>query len=336
MKLVRIAFSLSFILLLFNSCEHSLLDADVSAISVPEVKFKRLDQDLFSLTPQNFTSKTAGLQTKYGSFYNRFLFSVIRLKNNDSSQVLPFVSDKDMKNVFDESQKAVTASDLSALEGQIHDAMKRFRYFFPKRRLPEKFVAYMGGFNYNVVYVDSTIGIGLDMYLGPSHPFYTYLQWPKYKTRTMGKEYMLTDAVRGWMITEFDNTEPVSNLLNHMIFYGKIFYACDALLPDVNDSLKIGYTTKQMATCKQYEKQYWGFFAEKNRLYDNNLKTIGEFTSEGPFTGAISKECPPRIAMWVGWQIVRSYMKNNEAVSLEELMNEKDAQKILSKSKYRP
>jgi hypothetical protein len=66
------------------------------------------------------------------------------------------------------------------------------------------------------------------------------------------------------------------------------------------------------------------------------MKIIAEFTNDGPFTGSISKECPPRIAMWIGWQIVKSYMDHNEQVSLEELMNEKDAQKILSKSKYKP
>jgi uncharacterized protein YjaZ len=76
--------------------------------------------------------------------------------------------------------------------------------------------------------------------------------------------------------------------------------------------------------------------AEKNRLYENNMRTVQELTGEGPFTSAISKDCPPGIAKWIGWQIVKSYMKNNENVSLEELMNEKDAQKILNKSKYRP
>jgi hypothetical protein len=71
-------------------------------------------------------------------------------------------------------------------------------------------------------------------------------------------------------------------------------------------------------------------------LYENNLKTIQELTSDGPFTGAISKDCPPRIAMWMGWQIIKSYLKNNKDVSLNELMAENDVQKILNKSKYRP
>jgi len=66
------------------------------------------------------------------------------------------------------------------------------------------------------------------------------------------------------------------------------------------------------------------------------MRTVQELTGEGPFTSAISKDCPPGIAKWIGWQIVKSYMEKNENVTLEQLMNEKDAQKILSKSKYRP
>jgi len=68
-----------------------------------------------------------------------------------------------------------------------------------------------------MVGLDSTLGIGLDMYLGTNNPFYSMMQLPKFRTRTMNKEHVLSDAVRGWVITEFDNADPVNNLLNHMI-----------------------------------------------------------------------------------------------------------------------
>jgi hypothetical protein len=110
----------------------------------------------------------------------------------------------------------------------------------------------------------------------------------------------------------------------------------NALLPDEPDSVLIGYTSAQMKYCSQYERKLWGFFAEKNRLYESNLATVRELTTDGPFTAAISKECPPRVAMWVGWQIVRSYMSHNKDVSLKSLMAEQDPQKILNKSRYRP
>ena len=61
-----------------------------------------------------------------------------------------------------------------------------------------------------------------------------------------------------------------------------------------------------------------------------------KFTSEGPFTTALSKQSAPRIGYWVGWRIVKQYMQENPDVTLEQLMKETDAQELLKKSKYIP
>jgi hypothetical protein len=322
---------------LLSACKPDKLDVDVSDIKVPEVKFMRFEKEFFSITPQNVSEKTTELGSKYGSFYHMFVNTIKgRGMPDDTNSLLAFVLNKDMHDAFMETQKKITNQDIEQLERDMTECTRRFHYFFPKRKLPKKFTTCMSGFDYNYAYPDSVMAVSLEMYLGSDDPFYKMLQWPNYQVRVLSKEYMLTDMVRGWLITEFDNGEPVNDLIHNMLFYGRILYACDALLPDVHDSIKIGYTKAQMNYCDTYEKNLWGFFAENNRLYENNMKTITEFTSDGPFTSAISKECPPRIAMWTGWQIVRSYMKNNGSVSVEELMNEKDVLKILNKSKYRP
>lgn len=121
-----------------------------------------------------------------------------------------------------------------------------------------------------------------------------------------------------------------------MMYYGKIFYALDKLLPNEQDSIKWAYTPAQLGYCNKYEKNLWGFFVEDNKLYDNNPKIISTFLNDGPFTAAINKECPPRIAMYVGYRIVKQYMQNNKGVNLEQLMQENNAQKILQHSKYKP
>jgi hypothetical protein len=322
---------------LFYSCSQNKLDIDVSEVKVPAVKFMRFEKEFFSITPQNIASKKQELEKKYGAFYHMFVNTIKgRGMPDDTNAILAFTSNKDMHDAYLETQKAISEADLAELENGLTDCMKRFKYHFPKRKLPKQFTTCMSGFDYNFAYPDSVMAVSLDMYLGRNNEFYKMLQWPNYQVRLLNKEYMLPDMVRGWLISEFDNGEPVNNLLNNMIQFGKIFYACDALLPETADSIKIGYSTPQMQYCNEYEKNLWGFFAANNILYENNLKTIAEFTSDGPFTSAISKQCPPRIAMWIGWQIVKSYMEHHESVTLEQLMDEKDAQKILNKSKYRP
>ncbi len=329
-----------FILVFLTHCKHSQTDIDTINVDIKPITIKRLDADVFSIKPQNSNEKTIEFQKKYGAFYNRYMNSILNNGGTYDSlytnNLLRFVNDKDMKKAYSEIRTTYSDNDVELLAEDFTEAVKRFKVFFKNRKIPNQIVTYMSGFNYNIIYADSTLAIGLDMYLGSNNPFYNMLQFPKFKTHTMSKEHIVSDAIRGWIITEFDNAEPESKLVNHMIFYGKIFYTTKALLPQTNDSLVFGYTAAQMKYCNTYEKNLWGFFAKDDKLFANDMKIVTEYTNDGPFTGSISKECPPRIAMWLGYNIVKSYMEHNEDVTLNDLMNEKDFQKILSKSKYKP
>ncbi|MES2678641.1 MAG: hypothetical protein V4635_02095 [Bacteroidota bacterium] len=331
---------LSLLVLLFCGCGNNHLDVDISGINTPPLKVLRLEQDLFSLTAFNFNASSKEIKTKYGVYYDHYLMNFLNRGGTGDSlyqpNVLAYIHDKDVKEAKTYIDRLYPDEKINKIAGKANDCVKRFHYHFPNRKLPGRLITCMSGWNYAFAYLDSALVLSLDMYLGDTAKFYQMLRYPQYQARKMNEHYILPDLTRGWMLTEFDNSLAVNNLVNHTVFYGKIFYAVNALLPNENDSMIIGYTKKQMDYCSTYEKNIWSYFAEKNRLYENNLQTVRELTTEGPFTGAISKECPPRIAMWIGWQIVKSYMKNNKDATLEQLMAETDAQKILSKSKYRP
>lgn len=324
-------------LFIFSACEQDPLKVDTEEVKVPEFVVKRLDQDLFALSPGNFDKQFEAIKLKYGIVFEHYLNSPLGIGGSLDTvckrELLKFTSDVDVRGAYNEAQKLYTNVDDIAAE--LAEMRKRFHFHFPQRALPKQLVTTLTGWNYAVAYMDSTLTLSLDMYLGADSKYYQMLRYPQYQARKMNREHIMSDLARAWVLTEFDKGKPENTLLNHMIFYGKIFYAVEALLPDSPDSVIIGYSAEQMKTCMKYEKQYWGYCAEKNRLYENSLQTIRELTSEGPFTAAISKECPPRIAMWLGWRIVSSYMKKTES-SLSDLMKETDAQKILSKSKYRP
>jgi hypothetical protein len=326
--------------LLLFACSPDPLQVDLDTVELEPLHVLRLEEDLFSLNATNFETESEKIKNKYGSFYEHFLINPLRLNGSKDTlykaMVLDFVKDQNVREAYDYVHKLYPASKFDALAAEVNNCAKRFKYHFPKRKLPSRLITCTTGWNYAFAYMDGALIIGLDMYLGDTAKFYQMLRYPQYQARKMNEQHILPDIARGWMLTEFDNDLAENTLLSHTIFYGKLFYAINALLPETADSLLIGYTSKQMKTSKEYEKNYWSYFAEKNRLYENNLNTIRELTSEGPFTAAISKECPPRIAMWIGWQIVKSYMKNNKDVTLDELINDNNAQKILSKSKYRP
>lgn len=334
----------SILLALFSflvvSCgSDRLKDADISKVDIQPVKLLRLEQDVFSTPPDSFMAFSPKMRAKYHSFYNSFIFNIVNHGEERDSvykALKLFVTDKDMNAVYQMVKKAYRDQEVMGMESELTESFKYFKLHFPEQPIPNQFVTFISGFNYPVTTTDSTLGLSLDMYLGSQNPYYQMLQWPKYKVRYLSKEYLLADAMRWWIIHCFDKNEPVNNLLNHMIFHGKIYYALDAVLPFTPDSIKIQYTSKQMDYIAQYKKNLWAHFAEKDRLYKNDLKELSPYVSEGPFTTAISKECPPRIATYIGWQIVRAYMEKNPQVSLQQLMKESDAQKILTKSKYKP
>lgn len=327
------------LLLVLCGCRRDRLNVDLSDVHTEPLKVFRLEDDLFSLNAADFDEKSRVIKNRYGVYYEHYLMNFLNRRGTADTlykpAVLSFINDRDIKETYAYIKKLYPGEKMKEIAGEADVCVKRFHYHFPKRHLPTRLITTLSGWNYAFSYTDGALVISLDMYLGDTAKFYQMLRYPQYQTKKMNAHYILPDLVRGWLLTEFDSAESVNTLLHHTIFYGKLFYAVNALLPQTNDSLIIGYSSKQMAYCKEYEKNLWGYFAEKNRLYENSLQNVRELTSEGPFTGAISKDCPPRIAMWVGWQIVRSYMNANENVSLEQLMQE-DAQKILTRSKYRP
>ncbi len=336
MKNFIVYLSIVFVLL-FSSCESNRLDVDVSNIIIPEVKINRLEKDIFTIDTSNINTSSEKLLAKYGHFYSSY---ITRIVNNgglhDSSYITrmkQFISDRDMREAYADCQKTYPTTDF--LSEQLTELFKHFNYYFPNKKLP-KTITMMSGFNYSVVLLDSTLALGLEMYLGGNNKFYQMLTLPHYKTMFMNKENILPDATRAWMITEFPYNMNKSDFLSEITYIGKIMYLTDALLPNVHDSLKIQYSQLQLDYCSQNEFNVWSYFAAQKLLYSTDQTEIIKFTNEGPFTSAFSKEAPPRIGYWIGWQIVKQYMKNNPDISIVQLMQEGDAQKILKNARYKP
>ena len=333
----RIYFLLFTFYFLFSSCGNNPLDVDVSDIKISAVIIERFDRDFFSLNADNISVKLPELQKKYSGFTELFVKNILCPNGINDSACIPeitrFVSDKDMRGAFDESQTAF--SDLNNIEAEITDAFRHHKYYFPQNNLP-KVLAMVSGFNYSIAAADSIFAIGLDMYLGSKNKFYEMLQIPEYKQKGMSKEHIVPDLLRAWMTREFPDESINGNLLSEMIYQGKLLYLADAMMPKSNDTLKIGFTKNQFTWCEEHEKDVWGLIVKNKFLYSTARDVISKFTGEGPFTAGLVKESPARTGVWLGWRIVRKYMESNPKTTLADLMKEADAQKILSLSKYKP
>lgn len=325
-----------FFFFFFFSCGTHPLDIDVSHIEIPPVKIQRFEKDFFSLRADGIENQLQKLQKKYPKFAELFIQNVICPRGIDSScipEIIRFIIDKDMQEAYKTCQLKFT--DLTFAETAIEEVFRRYKYYFPNKNLPELY-SMMSGFNYSIATSDSAFAIGLEMYLGQGSRFYKLLQIPAYKQFSMQKEFIVSDLVRAWMMKEFPKTDKSGTLLSEMIYQGKLLYLADAMMPQAHDSIKIRFTSDQLEWCKNHEADMWAYLIKNEFLYSTQLEVISKFTNEAPFTTGFVKKSPGRTGVWLGWQIVRKYMKENPDVSLLQLMNQNNSQIILSQSKYKP
>jgi gliding motility-associated lipoprotein GldB len=217
---------------------------------------------------------------------------------------------------------------------KIEELFKHIKYYFPETKIPKVYTIISEmDYQNKVIYANNMLVISLELYLGKDHRFY---EFPQYIKQNFEQSQILPD-----MVTSFGQTKILpptdTSFLSQMIYAGKALYLKDQLLPEYSDADKMGYKPEQITWCQENEGYIWRYFIENKMLYDTDQKLIPRFINPAPFSKfylEIDNESPGRVGAWIGWQMVRSYMANNE-VSLAQLLKT-DAKEIFEKSKYKP
>jgi hypothetical protein len=297
----------------------------------------RLDRDLFTVTNENIYMAVPALQKKYGSFFTLYNKEILAIGNSNDSlyagYLLTFLGDSMVSNARRKSDSLFHGFQPYAK--QLELAFKHYRYYYPRNPIPTVYT-YLSGFNLPVVTMPQAVGISLDNYLGSNCKFYFQLGIPAYKRQNMEPQKLVYDAMYGFISQQFEYNGKTENLISKMIHQGKLLYLMDALVPDGPDSLKIGYTSVQLDWCKTNETEMWGYLVEKKMLFSGDRMELVRFINPAPFTTPFGQKSPGRTGVWIGWQIVKSYMKKNPQTKVQDLMKENDYHKILNESGYSP
>lgn len=321
------------VVLLFQSCNSNStkgLNLDESLLKKEPVKIHRYGKTLFEADTADFLNAIHKIQDEFSLFLGNEIDSPEKL-----APLYEYVTDTQLISI---SKKVMELyPDLISEEVQLSDAFSRYHYFFPDKKLPVVYT-YISDLYYEnpVIVNDSVVIIALDVYLGEGFSLYRSLGLPNYKIRCMTDDNIVIDVMKAMYIYDLAPTHQQKTLIERMIAAGKLLYYLDAVLPNVPDSLKICYTSKQMKWADANKENVWAFFVKNKLFYSANYKMQTKLIQDGPFTTGFSNESPPRLGIWLGWQIVRKYMENNPDTSLEELFKNDDAQAIFNQSGYKP
>lgn len=332
---------LSFLAILTIKLVHKRdpLLVDVSKIDI-EITIDRFEQDLFK-TNDDIANKIDYLNKQYPIFYeifNEFIINIGPAYNNGKislnyiNKLSTFLDDfavRQAKQAVDEEFE-----DIEDINEILTNGFKHYLYYYPDSVSP-RVVSYIAGFNHSIVTYDNIIAIGLDKYLGSESELYYRLQIPEYARFVMDRKFIPYDCMRAYAEMMFPYNDSADNLVNRMVYEGQILYFIDAMFPESSDDLKIGYSQSQLNYCINHERDMWAYLIENKVLFTTNYLRIKNFVGSGPFTKDFGNESPPRTGVFLGWQIVRSYMKNN-SVSLQELMEMDNYYIILKDSQYDP
>lgn len=338
MGATRIAPLLFFIVWL-TACGSDPLDVDTSSVNVDPVKVQRLDQDFFALDTANLVNGIAAVRKKHGIMTDCFLNNVICFAAQDSADCFralgDFITDHAMRGAWEESNTRF-ADGFEFLETDLTTAYTYYSVHFPDRKLPAGVFIVFSGFNYNYISCEGYYAIGMDWFLGRNNVYYDGLNWPMYQRRKMEPEYMSAGFVRSWMMNEFPFSSEKNDVINRIVYEGKLMYLQRALLRNTPDTIITGYSQAQLDWCEVNEAEMWAKMIEDNMVYSENEEHLNHMTMDAPFTPGFPRESPGRAGCWIGLRIVEAYMDRFPGTTLPELMELNDGQLFLTQSKYKP
>lgn len=325
-------------MLAFFSCKQAS-KPDVSDIQL-DIKVERFDRDLYQGKSKDLQQTDEMLQKKYGAFYQDYVHRMVGDPSYSSPEILTTLY-KDQAYTDLNKEADSVFKDMSSIEKDLTQTFKYVKYYYPAAKIP-RMISFVSGFAVQTPIGDDYMGIGLDMFLGKNSKFYGAIvqSVPTYLSRRFSPEYVVPRVTETYAREDlFPARDEDRTLLSKMIQNGKILYFMDQVLADaVPDSVKIGYNKAQIDWCKTYEKDIWAYLLQNNLLFETDYQKIQVFLGEGPFTPGLGEkqESAPKLGVWMGWQMVRKYMEEQKEVTLQQLMAEKDPQKILNLSKYKP
>ncbi len=307
-------------------------------IESQQVEIVRFDKAMMNVHEATVKEDIQVLYDEYPAFMPVWVEEILGIPSADTAyleQALPaFLNDTMYGFQATNAKEQTVFADVKDIEKGLSKAFSRICYLYPETEIPSMYL-FVSGFQTPIYFGDELVGIGADMYLGSDYEYYNRVVY-EYQKQTMRKECIPVDVVSAFLFRTLPYTSTKSRLLDQMMYRGKIMYLVSQLFDELPGYEVMGWTKEQWNWCEKNERAIWHLVMDKRDLFKTESLVLTGYLNDGPFTSEVSQDAPGRFGIWLGWRIVESYMAHNESVSLQDLMAEPDAQKILEESYYKP
>lgn len=329
---------------LLHSCASDDADPvpDISDIEV-DLEIKRFEQDLFGLDTSRVGEGLKELEARYPEFSRVFFGQVLAAYDRrvapegPEAYVRGFLQHPAVRRLYDTT--LVVYPDLKDIGEQYRTAFRFYKHYFPKRRVPDV-TTFISEYTVAAFIYDSTsLAVGLDFFLGSDYPYQKYnpgnSNFSAYLTRSFNREHLVAKSLQP-LAEDITGPPAGERLLDIMVNKGKQLYILDRLLPFAPDSVILEVSDKQARWLADNELEMWAYFLQENLLYSTKWQDIRKYVEYSPNSPGMPPDAPGRTANYLGWRIVREYMRHHPDATMDDLVAMRDAQMLLDESRYKP
>ncbi len=327
-------FKLSLVIIsvfIFISCKSQ---ANNPYSSADPIHINRFDKALFKLIETKDSTIERQLLAEYPTMMEVIGKGILNMQSTDmpgfGERLMQYYSEPTLKELY---QNALTAYDsVGDIEQQLGSGFAYLKDNLPSLPVPTVYM-HVSGFGQNILVAENLLSISIDKYLGKDYPLYENFFY-EYQREKMQRSHIVPDYLTGWLMSEYIFPGKENVLLDRMIYEGKLKYIVSAAVPEMEPYELMGYTQEQYEWCKKNEGDIWKMIIENKHLYTPDHLTTNKYFEEMQNVG-LTADAPGNIGTWIGWQIINKFMKETNATP-EALMQQTNAQEILTASKYKP
>ena len=319
------------LLFLMCSCSKNTKDVDVSE-SVVSVDMRRLDLEMSQC---NSAEEVETVLARHPALVSSFVqYGIMPNLKVMSFEFLKLISSG--QELF--SAVSNELSEVDDIELELEDAFKHFKHYDNNFKEPVLYWIISGYGGFSVDAKDSTVVIiGSEYFLDDKVKFFPRREeMPYYLYKYYDRDHLSSKVVKRLVKGLYaEVNQKDQSLINSMIYWGKVLYMTEHILPNIPDSILVEYTADEILRVEANRKETYFHFVENQLFYKEDQNSKLKYVDRRPNTNELGDKAPGRIGQYLGWDIVRSYMKHND-VSLMELMSDTDHRQIFEKAKYKP
>lgn len=331
---MNIRFSLYLFLTLFlmTGCDMHARPSRNSETNA--IRIERFDKALYHYMETGDTTLREKLLRDFPTMLELTGKGILNMKSPETpgfwDKLDQYYGNPDLRGVY---RDALAAFDhVETIEKELGEGFAYLTESLPTLNIPHVYM-HVSGFFQNVLTGENTLSLSIDKYLGADYRWYEQAFYDYQRIR-MQPALAVPDYLTGWLMSEFPFTGKENVLLERMIYEGKIKYLLARACPGVSPALLMGYTDEQYQLLVDNQALIWKTIVERKHLYTPDRLTTNAYFEEQP-ARFIADNLPGNIGTFIGWQIIENYMRETKNTPAQ-LMQNNDAQNILSSSRFKP